>query len=160
MLFGSLLNSCLRECSGQVMMKCRYISVSPGGPNEICPADNIPCILIPLLVNLNYHCPLSTFMEARPMHGFQRWGCSKIIAKITKKTMAYCLMAASWKPNLLGSPCSSLPKNIPAVQVSTSMCLFPHQNISFGSHRRFTIKKIKNICHEWKSIFELNFRLK
>lgn len=69
-------------------------------------------------------------------------------------------MTASWKPNLLGSPCSSLPKNIPAVQVSTSMCLFPHQNISFGSHRRFTIKKIKNICHEWKSIFELNFRLK
>lgn len=155
MLFGSLLNSCLRECSGQ----CRYISVSHGGPNEICPADNIPCILIPLLVNLSL--PPQQFHGGQTHARLSEMGMQQNYCKNHQKhLMAYCLMTASWKPNLLGSPCSSLPKNIPAVQVSTSVCLFPHQNISFGSHRRFTIKKIKNICHEWKSIFELNFRLK
>lgn len=163
MLFGSLLNFCLRECSGQVMMKCRCISISLGCPNQICPADSVVCILIHLLVNLNCYYPLNTFMEARHMHSFQRRGCSKIIAKNTKNgLMASCLIRTSWNHHLLESPWSAPHKNTTAVQVSPSVCLLLHQNIGnfLWISQKIHNKKDNKTSHEWKSIFELNFRLK
>lgn len=76
--------------------------------------------------------------------------------------MASCLMRTSWNPHLPESPWSAPHKNITAVQVRTSVCLLPHQNAKnlFWILQKIHNKKDNKRRHEWKSIFELNLRLK
>lgn len=68
--------------------------------------------------------------------------------------MASCLMRTSWNPHLPEIPWSPLHKNITAVQVSTSMCLLPHQNIGdfFCISQKIHNKKDNKTSHGWKSI--------
>lgn len=82
--------------------------------------------------------------------------------KYWKCLMASCLMRTSWNPHLPESPWSAPHKNITAVQVRTSVCLLPHQNAEnlFWILQKIHNKKDNKRRHEWKSIFELNLRLK